>query len=229
MDRRVFLDYVRSIGTGAVLTAGYMSSLTASELPRDGLRVGVIGVGGAGRNLMQDIKNAIPNVVRTIAINTDTDALRKHEADQQILIATAKGKPPRTDFARRIEVRRNAITQLDGIAESLAGLDLIFVVAGMGGVAGTEIAPIAAKAIQSKGIPTIGVSILPFDWEGDQTRGRSAREGSLELGRYASSLIHVSNQSMQEFMGQDVTLDEVFALVSQTVVGRCRSAIDSTA
>jgi cell division GTPase FtsZ len=69
MDRRHFLRTINTLGIGAVLPVS----------ARNELRVGVVGVGGAGGNVLIYLAERLPNLGRTIAISTHTESLYRRK------------------------------------------------------------------------------------------------------------------------------------------------------
>jgi cell division protein FtsZ len=214
MDRRHFLHNLRALGVGAMLSAS----------TRLGPRVGVVAVGGAGGNVLSYLAERLPNLSRTIAINTHAGALHRCNADQKILVGDIQDQPISTNAARRRIVRRSARSTIPGITDAVAGLDIVLLVAGMGGVAGTEISPIVAQVLREQNIFTLGFPILPFDFEG-QRRCDIARLGAAELGRHVHSLSPIFNESFAQAAGDSATMDDVFNQVSMSILQHYQGVI----
>ena len=239
MDRRHFLKAVNACSAACALSTSALATLAAprqepvnsvgrSAAVRNAFRVGIVGIGGAGGNVLDYLAERLPHLDRTVAINTDADSLRRRKADRKIRIGDIDDEPVKSNMARRAIVRRNARSAVDEIADAIAGLDMVLLVAGMGGVAGTEISPIVAQVLREQNIFTIGVPILPFEWEG-KTRNQTARSGARELGQWAHSLRPISNDSMARDVGENATMDEVFNHVSQVPIQVYRSVTNSVA
>jgi len=159
----------------------------------------------------------LPNLGRTIAINTHAGALHRGNADRKILVGDIQDEPISTNAARRLVVRRSARSAIPGITEAVAGLDMVLLVAGMGGVAGTEISPIVAQVLREQNIFTVGFPILPFDFEG-QRRCDIARLGAAELGRHVHSLYPIFNETFAQAAGDSATMDDVFNQISISIL-----------
>ena len=101
------------------------------------------------------------------------------------------------------------------IADALADSHLAIVIAGMGGAAGTGIAPVVAEVLHDHGIPSIGLPILPFAFEGER-RGQVARAGEQALERWTTCCLAFPNETLfrqadsnallSSVMGQAATL-----------------------
>src|SRR5213594_830649 len=100
--------------------------------------------------------------------------------------------------------------------------DIVFVVAGLGGAAGTGAAPIVARAARANGAVTIGVAILPFEIEG---RTEAARQGLEEFRREADSVILVENDSLNRFADQ-MSFNEAMQVISYMVVTIVQGVVD---
>ena len=85
------------------------------------------------------------------------------------------------------------------IAELIAGADMLFVTAGMGGGTGTGAAPVVAEIAKELGILTVAVVTKPFAFEGK--RQRVAQEGIEALAQHVDSLIIIPNDKLIEVLG----------------------------
>src|SRR6059036_229690 len=155
-------------------------------------KISVVGVGGAGGKMVSTLYDRDIKGVETIAVNTDPSGLSKTECDVKILL----GQPAEVD--RIAGARASAEDQEGSLRDSLSS-DIVFVVAGLGGAAGTGAAPVVARAARANGAVTIGVAILPFEIEG---RTEAARQGLDEFRREADSVIVVENDSLNRFADQ---------------------------
>ena len=184
-------------------------------------RVAVVGVGGAGCNVVSAFSGSLCPV-DTIAINTDKDALHKTEADTKIYICreVLKGEGARGDA---VIGKRCADIHRDEIRQALAGHDAVFVIAGLGGGTGTGAASVVIDAARSQGIVTFAVAISPFSFEGRR------RDTAIEAYRTIKALCHrsilVENDLVLRRM-PDLTMDRAFAEVNRSIM---RHVMDSIA
>lgn len=165
----------------------------------------VIGVGGGGCNTVnQMMKAAIPGV-EFICVNTDRDHLERSEAGAtqvQLGIETTRGLGAGSDPAvgqKAAEEDRHKLKEL------LAGTDLLFLTAGMGGGTGTGAAPVIASVAKEMGILTVGVVTKPFTHEGPR-RLKVAMAGVKALGQHVDSLIIIPNDKLRMILGGSMTL-----------------------
>src|SRR5207237_4540021 len=130
--------------------------------------------------------------VETIAVNTDPSGLSKTECDVKILLGHA------ADEDRIAGARASAEDQEGSLRDSLSS-DIVFVVAGLGGAAGTGAAPVVARAARANGAVTIGVAILPFEIE---RRAEVARQGLDAVREEADSFVVLANTALDPSDGQ---------------------------
>ncbi|BCL76889.1 cell division protein FtsZ [Jeongeupia sp. HS-3] len=171
------------------------------------VNIKVIGVGGAGCNAINNmIEHALAGV-QFISANTDAQVLKLSKAEHIV----ALGQELTRGFGAGCNPdigRQAAEEDREHLAELIEGADLLFITAGMGGGTGTGAAPVIAQVAREKGILTVGVVTKPGLDEGN--RQKVAQAGIDELGRYVDSLIVVSNQKLEEVLGDDITIDEAF-------------------
>ena len=160
MDRRKFLQTLTALGASVTLPAQVAASdnLSASlasfeALPNTGLssvcspetdsgfpRIGVISVGGAGGVILTKLAGRLPHLCRSIAIDTNPFAQRQVTADHKLLLGNAK-----RFLSKPREASPLAGTMASEIFNAVSDLDFVFIIAGMGGGAGTEIAPLLQR------------------------------------------------------------------------------------
>ncbi|KQY89165.1 MULTISPECIES: cell division protein FtsZ [Roseateles] len=171
-----------------------------------GTQIKVIGVGGGGGNAVDHMIAQGVQGVEFICANTDAQALNRSKADQLLQLGTsglgAGAKP---------EMGRSAAEEAESrIRESIAGANMLFITAGMGGGTGTGAAPVIARVAKEMGILTVGVVTKPFEFEGGR-RAKAADAGLAELEANVDSLIVVLNDKLLDVLGDDVTQDQAFA------------------
>lgn len=162
-------------------------------------RIKVVGVGGGGGNVVNTMvadKGILD--VEFIAVNTDSQALQNSLADtkirigEQITRGLGSGGNP-------VIGRKAAEESVDEVHEHLAGADMIFITAGMGGGTGTGASPIVGEIAKNLGALTIAVVMKPFEFEGKR-RMESALKGIEELKDKVDTMIVIPNQRLLEIM-----------------------------
>ena len=175
----------------------------------------VIGIGGAGNNVVNRMAAGDTKGVEFIAVNTDKQALAVSGAKQTIQIGEklthGQGAGSDPDVGKRAaEESRNAI------AEALEGTDMVFLTAGMGGGTGTG-APVVAEAAKDAGILTVGVVTRPFSWEG-RRRALQAQQGVSELMGRVDSLLIIPNDRLKYASPEKVTLANAFEIADDVLI-----------
>ena len=105
----------------------------------------VIGVGGGGNNAVNRMIDAQVKGVEFIAVNTETQVLNKSEADNKIQIGEKLTKG--LGAGAKPEVGEQAAEESkEDLSKALAGADMVFVTAGMGGGTGTGSCTVRQRA-----------------------------------------------------------------------------------
>ena len=184
----------------------------------------VIGVGGGGGNAVKHmIANDIEGV-EFICANTDAQALTDLSSNTVLQIGgnitKGLGAGANPDVGRQ-----SAIEDRDRIAEVLAGADMVFITAGMGGGTGTGAAPIIAEVAKDMGILTVAVVTRPFRFEGKK-RKQYAELGIMELQQHVDSLITIPNEKLLSVMGKSTSLLEAFKSANDVLLGAVQGIAD---
>ena len=132
------------------------SRVTGDDTPFRNAKVKVFGVGGAGGNTVNRMKQMNIEGVEYYAINTDAMALDQSLADHKILIGEKSTR--NLGAGMDPEMGRKAVEEnIDDLRDAMKGADLVFVTAGMGGGTGTGAAPIVANIAREEGVLTVAV------------------------------------------------------------------------
>lgn len=177
----------------------------------------VIGVGGGGGNAVEHMVQENLEGVDFICANTDAQALKNSSAKITIQIGTNITKGLGAGANPEIG-REAALEDRERIQEMLAGSDMIFITAGMGGGTGTGAAPIVAQVAKEMGILTVAVVTRPFSFEGKK-RSDIANEGIEELKSYVDSLITIPNEKLLSVLGKNVSLLDAFKAGNDVLLG----------
>jgi cell division protein FtsZ len=177
----------------------------------------VIGVGGGGGNAVHHMVKADIEGVDFICANTDAQALKNMHACSVLQlggnITKGLGAGANPDLGRQA-----ALEDRDRIQEALAGADMVFITAGMGGGTGTGAAPVIAQVARELGILAVAVVTKPFAFEGNR-RMKVAEQGIRELSEHVDSLITIPNARLQEVLGPQMTLLNAFSEANNVLQG----------
>jgi cell division protein FtsZ len=189
-----------------------------------GARIKVIGVGGGGGNAINTMVAGRLEGVEFIAANTDVQALAANRASVKIQIGKAASRGLGAG-ANPERGREAALEARDAIAEALAGADMVFVTAGMGGGTGTGGAPIVADVAKQCGALTVGVVTKPFLFEGNKRR-KQAEQGLAELKAAVDTLIVIPNQRLISVAGEHVSLADAFKRADEVLLNAVQGISD---
>lgn len=193
------------------LNSQYGRQESASETRK----IRVIGVGGAGSNILdRAMLDGIDRVELTTA-NTDVQSLTGSVTNQKIQLGRnltrglGSGGDPELGLAAAEE-------SSDEIQAAIAGSDIIFVCAGLGGGTGSGAAPYVAKLAKDAGALVLVLVTMPFTFEGRRRCSQAA--ASLQLIReYADAVICFENDRMAELTLPRMGIHEAFAAADVTI------------
>ena len=187
----------------------------AESGPENVVTIKVVGVGGAGNNVVNRMVKTCTQGVEFIAINTDKQALAVSNADQKLQIGEkmthgqGAGSDPEVG-------KRSAEESRNNIAKAIENADMVFITAGMGGGTGTGAAPTVADIAREAGILTVGVVTKPFKFEGKR-RMDQANAGIKELLGKVDSLLIIPNDRLKYATDQKVTLANAFEIADDVL------------
>ena len=129
------------------------------------VKIKVIGVGGAGNNVINRMIESGVEGVDFVVVNTDKQDLNKSICKNKIQIGEkltgGMGAGSKPEIGQK-----SAEESRSQIAKILENTDMVFITAGMGGGTGTGAAPIVAEIARDMGILTVGIVTIPFAFEG---------------------------------------------------------------
>jgi cell division protein FtsZ len=188
-------------------------------------RIKVVGVGGGGGNAVNNmVANYEASEVEFIAINTDSQALALSKADVKLKIGEEVTRGLGSGGNPAIG-RKAAEESVDMIHENLAGADMVFITAGMGGGTGTGASPVIASVAKNLGALTVGVVTKPFTFEGKK-RMDSALQGIEELKGKVDTLIIIPNQRLLEVIETNISFLDAMKQVDDVLAQAVLSISD---
>ena len=112
-------------------------------------KIMVMGAGGMGCNAVNRLHSVGITGAETIALNTDMKHLRTIQSDRKILLGQelTKGLGAGGYAAMGKQAAEESINE---IRDVMRGVDMLFLVAGMGGGTGTGAAPVIAEYARSQ-------------------------------------------------------------------------------
>ena len=179
------------------------------------VNIKVIGVGGAGNNVVNRMISSRIGGVEFVVVNTDRQDLNKSKCENKLQIGEkltgGMGAGSKPDIGKKsAEESRAAISKI------LEGTDMVFITAGMGGGTGTGAAPIVADLAHEAGILTVGVVTKPFRFEG-ANRMKQAEAGIAALADKVDSLIIIPNDRLKYVTDQKITFANAFSIADDVL------------
>jgi cell division protein FtsZ len=187
-------------------------------------RIKVVGVGGGGGNALNTMISSDLEGVEFIAANTDAQALPNNLAPHKIQLGPQLTKGLGAGGNPEVG-RKSALEDVSRIQEALAGADMVFVTAGMGGGTGTGAAPVVAQIARDMGALTVAVVTKPFTFEG-RRRAKNAELGIQELGAAVDTIITIPNQKLLSIAGDDMSMLEAFQRADDVLLQAVRGISD---
>jgi len=187
-------------------------------------RILVLGVGGAGGNAINAMIEAGMEGVEFVAVNTDAQDLKMSKAHAKIQIGMnltkGLGAGAKHDIGQAA-----ADESLNEITSYMQGANMVFITSGMGGGTGTGASHVIARAARESNILTVGVTTLPFSYEGPK-RMRRAVEGLEEFKKHLDTVIVVPNQNLFKIASETTTFEESFNLSNNVLKHGVQSVTD---
>ena len=187
-----------------------------SEMFQDRVvKIKVIGVGGAGNNVINRMIDSGVEGVDFVVVNTDKQDLNQSNCKNKLQIG--EKLPGGMGAGSKPEVgKKSAEESRAQISKILEGTDMVFITAGMGGGTGTGAAPIVADLAHEAGILTVGVVTKPFKFEG-ANRMRQAEAGIAELAGKVDSLVIIPNDRLKYVTDQKITFANAFGIADDVL------------
>ena len=184
----------------------------------------VIGVGGGGSNAVSTMVQADITGVQFIIANTDMQALDRARAPIKLQIGSkltnGRGAGANPEIGRSA-----ALEDAEKIKAALAGTEMVFITAGMGGGTGTGAAPVIASLAREVGALVVGVVTKPFNFEG-MKRMRHAEEGIAELKKSVDALIVIPNDRILNLSEKKTLALDAFKLADNVLVQAVKGISD---
>lgn len=184
-------------------------------------RILVMGLGGAGCNLVTRLSQTPPTGVELVLANTDAQALLSTQKGPKVIFL-GEGSTRGLGAGSNHELGRLAAEQsASRLSQLFQDVDMVFLTAGLGGGTGTGAAPIAAREAKKAGALVVAVVTKPFEFEG-RRRGRVAEEGAVALEEEVDTLLVLPNQKLLSLDACAGSIDESFQVVDQVLCDAVR-------
>ena len=206
------------------------NALNTAEKPQPEIEVGqanikVIGVGGAGNNMVNWLYKKGVQGAEIIACNTDLQHLNITDADKKFLLGQdltrglgCGGFPNKGQEAAKESIQK--------VKEAMNGSDMVFVCAGMGGGTGTGAAPVVAQTAKEAGAIVIGTVTMPFKIE--RARVDKAEFGLQQLRQVSDTVIVIDNNRLVNIAG-NLPVQQAFAVANELISTMIKGIVETIA
>ncbi len=185
----------------------------------------VIGIGGAGSNMINWLYQKGIKGAEVIACNTDKQHLDITHTDKRILIGKelTKGLGCGGYPEKGAEAAQENIQELK---TAIHGSDMVFICAGMGGGTGTGAGPVIAQVARDTGAIVIGTVTMPFNIE--RARIDKAEFGLQQLRQVSDTVIVIDNNRLVQIAG-NLPVQQAFAVANELIATMIRGIVETIA
>ena len=176
----------------------------------------IIGIGGAGVSLLDTLNGEEFAGASFIAINTDGQSLAASAATMKIHLETKllRGLGTGGDPERGKAIAEEQFSTLKTACE---GADVVLLISGLGGGAGSGISPVLALAAKETGALVLAFVTLPFPCEGNR-RQQQAQQSLEQLKAVADGVICLPNQKAFKLIDENTSVLDTFRITGGLLV-----------
>ena len=229
-DTETTVSFPDTNETSETATSSVDVPQTASEAPSENMIldmgnpattpsiIKVIGVGGGGGNAVNYMYRTGIKEVNFAVCNTDSKALQDSPVPYKVQLGKdGLGAGNRPERAR--QAANESIDQIRALLD--ANTKMVFITAGMGGGTGTGAAPVIAHEAKERGILTVGIVTIPFQFEGNKKIDQ-ALDGVDAIAKEVDALLVINNELLRTVY-PDLTFRSAFEKADTTLSTAARS------
>jgi cell division protein FtsZ len=195
---------------------------TKTETPTTALEttqartIKIFGVGGAGVTLLDALNGEDFKGANFVAVNTDAPSLAASVASVKIHLETKllRGLGTGGDPERG---RAIAEEQFSTLKTACEGADVVLIIAGLGGGAGSGISPVLARAAKETGALVLAFVTLPFLCEGNR-RQQQAQQSLEQLKSVADGVICLPSQKTFKLIDENTSVLDTLRITGGLLV-----------
>ncbi len=183
-------------------------------------RVTAIGIGSAGCRIVSLLSRRPLSIDRFAYVSCDRADLEGADSARSVLIDSPVDQKLTPSMVRGLAMRER------GRLEDLSGdSKVVFIVAGLGGATGSGLAPYVASICQAKGATTVGVVVMPFEFEKKMTfyAGVSLRR----LRSETRGVVVIDNDALMRASPEDSTLVDLYQSANAEAVRSLAALLSS--
>jgi len=180
-----------------------------------------IGIGSAGGKIVSLLSRRSLLIGRFAYVSCDRDDLSQAGPGEKVLIES-----PVDQKLTPALVRGLALGFHSRIRDLLKGSKVVFVVAGLGGATGSGLSPVVAAIARDAGATTVGVAVMPFDFENKLKfyAGVSLRH----LRAASKGVIVIDNDTLMRSSPDDSTLTSLYDSANKEAVDALGSLLSKS-
>ncbi len=186
--------------------------------------VKVIGVGGAGANVLDRMALEGSDDAELLTLNTDVRALSTSVSSEKIQLGATLLKGMGTGGDPSLG-KQAAIEAVDEIRLAVRSSRMVFVCVGLGGGTGSGAAPEVCRIAREEGVFLVVFATMPFSFEGER-RTEQARTALEHIGRYANAVITFDNDRMGELIVPKDGVAQAFAAADKIISQSIRATMN---
>ncbi|MDD3711703.1 MAG: cell division protein FtsZ [Patescibacteria group bacterium] len=190
-----------------------------------GVRIKVVGLGGGGGSIVTEMSQRLPGVSFVVA-DTDLVNLQRLKNDHLALFSFGSevtgglGTGMNTNLGQKV-----ALAARQEVRNLVQGVDLLILVACLGGGVGSGALSVFAQAAREENILSIGVLTLPFNFEG-QRRQRLAQRALKDSASYLDARMVLSNEKIFKVAGEQASFSSALSLINQSLAENLNALLD---
>ena len=175
------------------------------------VEITAVGLGSAGCRMVSLLSRESLLVDRFVCVSCDASDLEGAQNAEKILVTS-----PVDQKLTPAMVRGLAFGSMSRLRAAVGGSKVVFVVAGLGGATGSGLAPLVASIASEGGATTVGVAVMPFDYEKKMMfyAGVALRR----LREAARGVIVIDNDTLMRSSPEDSTLVGLFEAANRELV-----------
>ncbi len=201
------------------------NQLEQGEIPSDTeLGVKVIGVGGAGANVLDRMALEGSDDAELLTLNTDVRALSTSVSSDKIQLGSTLLKGMGTGGDPSLG-KQAALEAVDEIRAAVREKGIIFICVGLGGGTGSGAAPEVCRIAKEEGVFLVVFATMPFSFEGAR-RTEQARDALEAIGKYANAVITFDNDRMGELIVPKDGVTQAFAAADKIISQSIRATMN---
>lgn len=189
-------------------------------------KTAIIGLGGAGHNILGIISQKTCPEYSLYAAHLDMRLLNASNAAHKILLGEKSSHGLGSGGDPAVGALAATISESQ-LKDTLLGKELVIIIAGLGGGTGSGAAPVIAGSAKKQQAFVVCLVVTPFSFEGAR-RKQQADNALAELKKNADMVLCFDNNHIRNLLSEDSNAVQAFDL-SNTILANAAQTIHSIA